>query len=175
MKKTPVEPRFWSKVNLGGPIPPHRPWLGPCFEWTARCNNCGYGKFSVDGKIVYAHRWVWAYVHGPLPDGRQVNHECDNPKCVRPDHLKDGDHKSNMADRDKKGRQQKGELHWLTKLTEGDVIEIRRRYAEGGVTQRQLGRLYGVSQPHICGIVNRVKWKHISEPILCEAFGEKSV
>ena len=161
--RKPIERRFWSKVNLDGSIPPHRPWLGQCFEWTAGCNRWGYGEFQVDGKKVYAHRWVWAYVHGPIPPGRQVNHECDNPKCVRLDHLKDGDNQSNMADKVKKGRQSRmrGELNGMSKLTEADVIEIRRRYAEGGISMRQLGRPYGVNSASICHIVNRVQWKHV--------------
>ena len=172
-----IECRFWHKVNLGGPIPSHRPWLGGCFEWTAGCFRKGYGKFGVDGKMVQTHRWVWEYANGPIPPGKQINHKCDNPKCVRLDHLKEGDHQSNMDDKVQKGRQwhPKGELCGMSKLTDADVIEIRRRYAEGGVTQEQLGRLYGVHRMSICDIVNRVKWKHIPEQILCGTLGEKSV
>ena len=68
-----------------------------------------------------------------------------------------------MDDMVKKGRQAhtRGELSGMSKLTEADVIEIRRRYAKGEVTKMQLGRLYGVSDVSIGRIVNRVNWKHI--------------
>ncbi len=89
--------RFWSKVK--------RTENG-CWEWTGarlkpkkgRVNpppsSFGYGLFgSESGKTVLAHRWLYEKLHGPiepLPNGkaRPLDHvACDNPPCVRPDHL----------------------------------------------------------------------------------------
>lgn len=51
------------------------------------------------------------------------------------------------------------------KLTEDDVREIRRRYAEGGVLQRELAREFEVSKQLISKIVNRQVWVHVEEVI----------
>lgn len=81
--------RFWSKVNKNGPIPAHRPDLGPCWPWTAGCFDAGYGAFYVPDlqRNVGAH--VWAYIHevGPIPPGFELDHLCRNPPCVNPHHL----------------------------------------------------------------------------------------
>jgi uncharacterized protein YjcR len=54
-----------------------------------------------------------------------------------------------------------GENHPYAKLTESDVIAIRARYAEGGVTYKKLGEQYGVSGSAIARVVRRENWKHI--------------
>ncbi|WP_051005656.1 helix-turn-helix domain-containing protein [Halobacillus halophilus] len=50
-----------------------------------------------------------------------------------------------------------------SKLTENDVKEIRKRYAKGGITQKELGEIYGVSTFPISTVVNRKGWKHVGE------------
>ncbi len=63
-----------------------------CWEWTAARRPTGYGKFHVThGKTATAHRWLWEYVYGPIPENKHLCHTCDNPPCVRPDHLYIGD------------------------------------------------------------------------------------
>lgn len=47
------------------------------------------------------------------------------------------------------------------KLTKQDVWTIRRRYAKGGVLERELAAEYGVSPQAIGHIVTRRNWKHI--------------
>jgi len=51
-----------------------------------------------------AHVVAYAMAHGPIPDGMQVCHACDNPPCVNPKHLFLGTAKANAHDRDQKGR-----------------------------------------------------------------------
>ena len=97
----------------------------------------------------------------PVPAGKMVLHRCDNPICVRPDHLFLGDAASNAADRQQKGRGASfpGEVNANSKLTSSQVGEIRARYAAGGVTQRELAAAYGIaSQSHVSQIVRGVKW-----------------
>src|SRR5258708_38793327 len=90
--KTEAE-RFWPKVNKEGPVPAHRPELGPCWVWQAALNNKGYGMFSrapVPGKrtapLVLAHRWAYEQMTGPVPDGLELDHLCRIPACRNPYH-----------------------------------------------------------------------------------------
>src|SRR3990167_1013039 len=85
--------RFWSKVNPDGPIPVHRPDLGPCWVWTAGLYRNGYAQFQAgsrsDGtrKMVYGHRLAYEHLVGSFPPGLQADHLCRNHPCVRPSHI----------------------------------------------------------------------------------------
>jgi HNH endonuclease len=57
-----------------------------------------------NGVMQYAHRLVWEYTYGPIPEGFQVLHHCDNPPCCNPEHLFLGTSLDNNRDRDAKGR-----------------------------------------------------------------------
>lgn len=80
----PVEERFWEKVNKDGPIPAHRPELGPCAVWTRSLNGDGYGRFRLDSAtVVQAHRFAFEQEHGPIPVGLEPDHLCRNHPCVK--------------------------------------------------------------------------------------------
>ena len=90
--------------DLGGP-------LGPCMEWTGSRTKAGYGQLSckaVSKRPMLAHRVTWEIETGQEP-ARHVLHRCDNPACVRFDHLFEGDQQANNADRDAKGRIARGD------------------------------------------------------------------
>lgn len=80
-----------------------------CWEWKRATNSMGYGVLTVNYRTAYAHRLAWEMENGPIPDGALVLHRCDNPRCVRPDHLFLGTHADNMADMTAKGRHRYGE------------------------------------------------------------------
>ena len=147
--------RFWAKVDKSG----------ECWVWTAYCDANGYGHLSVGTKMPRAHRVSWTIHNGPIPEGICVLHTCDNPPCVRPDHLWLGSRGDNSLDMKMKGRgrtkYQRGEANDYSKLTETNVLEIRHRYAQGNVSQYQLAREIGVCVATICHIVNRITWNHI--------------
>jgi hypothetical protein len=85
--RTPPEERFWPKVNKHGPIPEHRPDLGPCWLWLSVKTENGYGRFKLNGKMVPAYRVAYELLAGPIPQGLTLDHLCRVPACVRPSHL----------------------------------------------------------------------------------------
>lgn len=152
-----AEARLWAKTRIN--------FVTGC--WEVPAVNDGYGTATVAGRQMGAHRLAYQIVFGPVPDGLMVCHSCDNRACVNPAHLWLGTNAENMADMARKGRRRgiagtSGENCGAAKLTESQVREIRRRYAAGGVSQRQLGAEYGVSQMPISYIVRRVTWKHVA-------------
>jgi hypothetical protein len=94
-----LEERFWAKVNKSG----------ECWEWLGTKNPGGYGCFKVNYKMRKAHRVAYELGHGSIPADLCVLHRCDNPGCVRPDHLFLGTRSENMQDMQKKGRGRGGD------------------------------------------------------------------
>ncbi len=131
-----------------------------CWLWMA-CADRGYGLIRRDGELVRAHRVALERRLGrPIRPGYCSLHRCDNPLCCNPAHLFEGTVADNNRDAAKKGRAAHGENHWKSKLTEVDVLEIRRR-SYSGALQRVLAGVFGVSQRSISNIVNRDTWKHV--------------
>ena len=153
MTLDPTEARFRDKV-----APPD---ANGCHLWTACTNQKGYGKFWYMGRRVYAHRYAAGMVDWP-PE-IQTRHLCNVPACVNPEHLTFGSSADNVRDMVEADRQAKGTDNGNAKLTEEQVIEIRRRYADGGVTHRSLGRDYGVAYSVIGKIIRREIWAHLDE------------
>ena len=134
-----------------------------CWNWIAMCDKDGYGRFWVNGKTQYAHRVSYMIHVGMIPDGMLVLHSCDNPCCVCPDHLRTGTDQDNINDKMARGRGKcaAGEANGMAKLTEIEVSAIRSMYEDGGILQRELGEMYGVSPNVISKIVRRKIWKHL--------------
>lgn len=94
---TDVAERFWGKVNKFGPVPAHRPGLGPCWIWTAGGISKGYGSFDVSKvKKVLAHRWAYQQVYGSITEGLVIDHLCRNRRCVNPSHLEEVTNEENL-------------------------------------------------------------------------------
>ena len=93
MRKQTAE-SFWEKVDTSG----------DCWTWTLNTDKDGYGRVRWDGKYVRAHRLAYRLSTGVDPHGMFVCHRCDNPPCVRPDHLFLGDNQINQKDSVEKGR-----------------------------------------------------------------------
>lgn len=148
--------RFWLKVEK----------TDACWNWIGAKNRKGYGEIRVNSKKFMAHRFIWMQEHGEIPSGMFVCHRCDNPQCVRLDHLFLGTPQENTDDMLLKGRNRcvpkKGSEVYNARLTESQVTEIRLKYASGKYTQMQLAQEYNI--PHqgtIANIVNYKIWKHV--------------
>jgi hypothetical protein len=161
-KPNTIPDDFWNRIEK----------TETCWLWRGGIMANGYGRLSVKRKTVKVHRLSWELHFGPIPDGLHVCHKCDVRHCVNPDHLFLGTAGDNVRDCWSKGRGSsmhvthpelvaRGEQNGLSKLITKDVIEIRRLYASGGVSQKTLGRQFGVDQGTVSAVVRRKTWKHI--------------
>lgn len=148
--RVPVEERFFALTER----------RAGCLEWTGTKNAKGYGKFGIDGQMVYAHRIVWELHMGPIPVGLQVMHWCDNPPCVWLPHLSLGTAKENIQQARDRGRRAstRGEDHAQSRLTWDQVDEIRRLWKTNVATQAELSRRFAIHNSAICRIVHEESW-----------------
>jgi hypothetical protein len=146
-----------------------------CWIWTRSKFGNGYGSCGVAVRVGgrfrswRAHRYFYSELVGDIPDGLCVLHRCDVRSCVNPEHLFVGTQAENMRDMVRKGRQARGDEHGkkmrgglsgVAKLSECDVLDIRR-LCSGGVSRRELGDMYGVNVSQISRIVTRKRWEHV--------------
>lgn len=160
MAKRTAEERFWEKVNRDGPIPEHCPELGPCWVWTAgvfKYRN-GYGQFQAGHSRknpvppVYAHRFSWVLHHGPVPAGLWVLHRCDNPPCVRPEHLFLGTQADNAADMARKGR-------GTARITV-EIVRAVKDWSATGMSRQQIADELGITVTIVKSIRAGKTWRH---------------
>jgi hypothetical protein len=166
MASIPLTDRFWSKVKKSE---------DGCWIWCAFRDKQGYGIFKVAGKTIGAHRVAYTLAYGPIPSGLYVCHYCDNPSCVRPDHLWIGTVDDNNNDKITKGRQARGmvpfskhperrargERNGSAKLTVEQVQEIRIRYTGARGQQKTLACEYNVSRSLISAITTGRLWRDL--------------
>jgi hypothetical protein len=163
MGRAAVDPaiRFWAKVDKSG----------ECWVWTAAVYPRGYGAFRAStAQNVRAHRWSYEEAHGPIPEGFVVRHACDNPACVRPDHLSLGDAAENQRDMTVRGRGRTGSRNGAARLTEDDVRAIRRLYRshpggrrKGDHRRDDVARQFGVTGKTVHEIVSGKAWRHVTD------------
>ena len=131
-----------------------------CWEWTGTLNKKGYGVVRIQGVNFTAHRLSWLLFNGGGWRGLQVLHRCDNRKCINPNHLFLGTNADNLADRQAKGRQSRGEKHPTAKLKEFEVKEIRRLVSVG-MEIAKIAQNYNVHWSTIYNMIKGKTWKHI--------------
>ena len=102
--------RFWKKVNKNGPVPPLRPELGPCWLYKGTPEKVtGYVRCDINRVRDYVHRFVYRAFVAPIPDGKEIDHQCHNAdpscpsdasclhrRCANPVHLEAVSHRENM-------------------------------------------------------------------------------
>lgn len=157
LSRIPLAEKFWAKVHK----------TEGCWLWMANRlpHKRDYGLIHEGGRgsrSLRAHRVSYELAYGPIPDGLDVLHRCDNPPCVRPDHLFLGTQLDNMRDMHRKGRQGPprdivGVKNINAKLAEADVVAILLSKEPSPV----LAARYGVTKECIGHVRRRVTWKHV--------------
>jgi transcriptional regulator with XRE-family HTH domain len=142
---------FWPKVDTR---PGHGP-NGDCWIWTGYADPSGYGSLAGGALFpgrhspVKAHQASWVLHNGPIPKGLYVCHKCDNPPCVRPDHLFVGTQKQNIRDAMRKGRMPTKEYkektgHWRVTLTPTQGQFVRNARKNAGLNIYVIESLIGI-------------------------------
>lgn len=135
-----------------------------CIIWTGTTNNKGYGKawYPKTKKLILLHRLVWSkFNNQELCIKSVILHACDTPSCIGFHHLSQGSKKENSQEAVRKGRMVfKGVLNNRTKLSENDVLEIRRLF-KIGVMQKDLAVRFNLKPNSVSYIILRKNWKHI--------------
>ena len=94
----PVAERLWARVDKSG----------DCWVWTGPVSReQPYGRIKLSGRhgrYLQTHRISYELAFGPIPNDLWVLHHCDNPPCVRPDHLYVGTREDNTRDAHERGR-----------------------------------------------------------------------
>lgn len=153
-----AEERFWAKVDASaGP--------GFCWPWKGKPTRDGYGNFNGGPGLMSAHRYAYWLATGRHPGELLVRHSCDNPICVNAEHLSLGTITDNMADRHARGRDARGERVNHAKLTEADVLSIRRR-SELGESDADIAAAFNVTRPTVNRVCNRRTWKHVAPEVV---------
>lgn len=152
-----------------------------CIEWIGPLHETGYGIFTYKRKQQLAHRAAYAIYKGSFAPDACVLHRCDNRPCVNPDHLFLGDRGDNARDMASKGRQwvqqtpagrpicptelkARGQQHGMSKLTDAEVLAIRRRASKGELG-KHLAAEYGRSVSLISQVIRGQIWTHVGGPI----------
>lgn len=149
-----IDEQFWANVA--------RSPDGGCWDWQGTTDRKGYGRISINGKRLAAHRYSYEMHHGSIPNDMYVLHRCDRPICVAPHHLFLGDQFDNMQDCNRKGRgnQAFGERSGASKLKEAQVREIRS-LRKNGLSHRKIAKRFNVSANTIQAILHYETWKHV--------------
>jgi hypothetical protein len=132
---------------------------GGCWEWHGTRTVAGYGQMETGGKKEYAHRFSYRLHYGIDPGEMLVCHHCDNPCCVRPDHLFLGTDKDNMADCAAKGRVRHctftRDEHPNSKLTSTQAAAMAWAYWTGRASVGELASKYRVGRNTITNIAKK--------------------
>jgi len=176
-----LKDRFMAHVNQLGP--------NECWLWLAYKDNRGRGYFTRAGKTGYAAQAAYDLFVGPRQPGLEVCHNCNNPSCVNPKHLRLDTHKSNMEDMVKVGKSWAGDNnpsrkypekvprganhHWYhnqnqygadnpnAKLSQTTVDAIRQMYEAGAGGYIKLGQIFGINPWTIRDVVKQRRWGRV--------------
>ncbi len=116
-----------------------------CWVWQRSKDKDGYGRAHANGRGYRAHRVEYEKVHGPIPDGMQIDHLCLNKSCVNPAHLE-------VVTTVENTRRRRSNT-----LRADDVVEIRAAVMRGE-SRKDLAARFGVTVDHVGQIVSGRRW-----------------
>lgn len=123
----------------------HTKQVGDCLEWTRALNSDGYPRAFVNGNSNgKVHREVFFLCNGFYPE--VVRHSCDNPRCINPKHLLEGNQLQNVEDRISRGRSHN---HVSEELRQ-QILDLRER----GLKYKEIASLMSVSFKRVDYILN---------------------
>lgn len=131
-----------------------------CWNWRLACNtHGGHGVWCVPflNRQYRTNRIAYFLHHRADPGELIIRHICDNPKCVRVDHLLSGTHADNVKDRTERGRSACGINNGRTKLKPNDIPKIRQLITDG-ISDTLIGKQFGVNHKAIGNIRNGKTW-----------------
>ncbi len=135
----PLDDLFWGQVEKGE--------SDECWDWSGAKDSAGYGKFAFN-----AHRVAYTLVKGPIPSGLMILHECDNPSCCNPEHLRPGTAADNARDMVERNRTGGGRPMALEEEEIEQVIAMKAR----GVPNTQIAQQFKISQATV--------WRYLKSP-----------
>lgn len=148
--------RFWSKVDVLG--------AGECWPWREGTTERGYGVFWVKGQNVRSNRFALLITIGEPSDPLHLSlHECDNPICCNPKHLRWGTSQDNADDRLERGTPRFGEYSANATISRAIVERLYRLRLEGWTIREAAAKedipyttamnvLVGKSWTHLLGV-----------------------
>lgn len=143
--------KFISYIDMGDGDP------SVCWPWVGGKTPKGYGiLWESKKKSIRAHRLSLESYTGK-PCGAMVLHLCDNPSCVNPFHLQNGDHGENMRQMAQRKRAAREDRHHKAKLSFNEVLAIHC-LNRGGYSTYELAEMFHMSQPTIGQIVTGDLW-----------------
>jgi HNH endonuclease/Helix-turn-helix len=132
----------FTEVNTG--------YKTPCWLWDGSQSADGYGYLARGGYRGTAHGYFYRKTIGPVPEGLELDHKCDVKLCCNPTHVHPVTHKENI----RRSR--------VAKLSPDKVRAIKTLYEARKFTQRQIAKLYSITQAQVSHIVNGKQWSEIS-------------
>lgn len=153
-----VAERYWKYVENSN--------KSDCWNWLGHKDKLGYGRLNVffgdNQKPILAHRIALALSGIDVPQHKCVLHECDNPSCCNPNHLRLGSKHDNNSDMRIKKRSARGEINGKAVLSNDDAIAIKDAL-NAGIIGRQLAKQYNVSESTISSIKHGTRWIYLEE------------
>ena len=152
---------------------------GDCMIWPYQRSNKGRGRVYMDGREVGAHRVACEHQHGPPPTpDHEAAHNCGKGHlgCFSPFHMRWATPAENQADRLVHGTMLRGNTHPRSALSEEQVREVRRLYATGEYSQRELAEKFGVARRTIGAMTDGQNWRWLDVSSECAgALGERKL
>ena len=119
-----------------------------CWIWQRFTDKNGYARVSINGRKTLAHRAYYERFNGPIGEGLEIDHTCNNESCVNPAHL---------VARTPQGH---ADRHHFDRLSREDIAEMRRLYP--GMTQFAIAKRFNVDASTVSRIVRFENWADVA-------------